>query len=135
MKKEGIQLKEEAYQAAEKGDLHKAVELYEKASLLCSEDADIFYYLGVAYGELALRDISREELWEDKTDEEDYFENAVKNLLKAAEMAPKNYHAWNNLGLLYKALDWDDKAAEAFERSLKIEPGQEDIMEILNDLK
>ena len=83
----------------------------------------------------ALADGAREELWEDKTDEEDFFENAIKNYLKATELNPDNAHAWNNLGILYKALDWDDKAAEAFERSLKIDPGQKDIMELLNELK
>lgn len=135
MSKDGMKLKNEAYDAAQMGDLKKAVELYEKASVLLPDDAEIYYNLGVAYGELALEDVAREELWEDKTDEEDFFENAIKNYLKATELKPDNAHAWNNLGILYKALDWDDKAAEAFERSLKIDSGQKDIMELLNELK
>ncbi|HOO60455.1 MAG TPA: tetratricopeptide repeat protein [Candidatus Mcinerneyibacteriales bacterium] len=135
MNQDAKRIKDEAYEAAQRGDLKKAVELFEKASVMLPDDAELYYNLGVAYGELALEDVAREELWEDKTDEEDFFENAIKNYLKSTELNPDNTHAWNNLGILYKALDWDDKAAEAFERSLKIDPGQKDIMELLNELR
>jgi Flp pilus assembly protein TadD len=135
MNQDAKRIKDEAYEAAQRGDLKKAVELFEEASVMLPDDAELYYNLGVAYGELALEDVAREELWEDKTDEEDFFENAIKNYLKSTELNPDNTHAWNNLGILYKALDWDDKAAEAFERSLKIDPGQKDIMELLNELR
>ncbi len=128
-------LSELAYFYADKGDLKKAIEMFEKIVKLDAEDSEAFYNLGVAYGKLAMEDIAKDELWEDKTDEEALFELAVKNYMNALELDPGNKHAHNNLGLLYETMEWTDKAVEEFEASLKIDPSQTDIEKLLKKLK
>ncbi len=128
-------LSELAYFYADRGELGKAIGTYEKLVEIDPDNAEAFYNLGVAYGRLALEDIAVEILWEDKTDEEDYLENAVKNYLRSLEIDPANIHARNNLGLLYKAMDWPDKAAEEFELSLKTEPDQPEIRKLLDEVR
>ena len=123
-----------AYAYAEKGDYKKAAKYYKKAVEKDEKNGEAYYNLGVLYGRIALKDISVDELWEDKSDEEVAFNSAVNYYLKAIEIDKKNYHAYNNLGILYKAFDWHDKAKECFEKSLEINPEQENIKELLKDL-
>ncbi|KQC15197.1 MAG: hypothetical protein APR63_12510 [Desulfuromonas sp. SDB] len=84
-------LNQENYELAEK--------TWKKAGNLGSSEA--MYNLGVLYGMVYLQDIAEDELWEDHSDEEMWFEKAEIAYQDALDIDPKNIHAMKNLATLY----------------------------------
>jgi len=116
-------------------DYTSAIKFLNKILKIDPENEEAFLNLGIIYGKLALEDITLDEYWEDHTDEENLFENAIKNYLNCIEINPKNKTAYNNLAVIYDALDWNDKAKEMIEKSLEIDPNQKELKEMLDELE
>ncbi|TYB30336.1 MAG: tetratricopeptide repeat protein [Candidatus Mcinerneyibacterium aminivorans] len=119
----------------DKEDFKNSIRFYQRITELDEENEKAYFNLGAIYGKLALEDIQVDEYWEDHTDEEDFFENAIKNYMNCVEINPENKYAYNNLAIIYDALDWQDKAKEMIEKSLEIDPGQDDLRDMLNELE
>ncbi|HRU39332.1 MAG TPA: tetratricopeptide repeat protein, partial [Candidatus Goldiibacteriota bacterium] len=62
-------------------------------------------------------------------------EKAVPYYEKAIKANPKNYPALNNLGLCYYRLYKKDKALEAFKKSLALDPNQDRIKKMVEELE
>ncbi|MCZ6452092.1 MAG: tetratricopeptide repeat protein, partial [Deltaproteobacteria bacterium] len=60
---------------------------------------------------------------------------AEKELLRAVELNPKNYLAFENLGILYRLTGKTKKAIQALRRSLEIFPHQEGVEKALAKLE
>jgi spermidine synthase/tetratricopeptide (TPR) repeat protein len=60
---------------------------------------------------------------------------AEKELLRAVELDPKNYLAFENLGILYRLTGKTEKAIQALRRSLEIYPNQEGVEKALAKLE
>jgi len=109
---------------AEKNNLEKAEEFLKKAQEIDPLNANVHLNLGRLYGIIFYRDISVEELWEDKTDEELIGELAIDAFNKALDIDPDNLDAWNFLASLYMQREMPSKAIEALRESLRIDPEQ-----------
>lgn len=114
------------------GDSAAAAGAWEKALELDPEFAEAHYNLGVLYGRIFFEDIAVDELWEDHTDEEILFENAVSHLKDALSIDPELTPALNNLGHLYAVKGLVKEAKEYYQASLAIAGDQTDIQ---NDLE
>lgn len=119
----------------DEGNYKEAIEYFKRITEIEEENEEAYFNLGVIYGKLALEDIQVDEYWENHTDEEDFFENSIKNYLNCIEINPKNKYAYNNLAVLYDALDWTDKAKEMIEKSLEIDSDQDDLRDMLDELE
>ncbi len=71
-------------------------------------DADAWYNLGVAYGDLNQPD------------------KAIEAFREALRINPKHVNAWKNLGVAYGKLKQTDKAIEAYREALRINPEDAD---------
>ncbi len=63
------------------------------------------------------------------------FESAVTLLVEALERAGEDPVIWEHLGRAYEELGRSGEALEAYERSLSIEPGREDLLERIRALE
>ncbi|MCK4349796.1 MAG: tetratricopeptide repeat protein, partial [Candidatus Krumholzibacteria bacterium] len=57
------------------------------------------------------------------------FEGAVKILIEALDRVGDDPVIWEHLGRTYEELGRNGEALEAYEKSLSIEPGREDLLE------
>ena len=118
----------------EEDELRKASELLEQAIAIDPESAAAHYDLGVCYLKVVIEDVSFSQMWEDRADEEEFFELATVAFQRALEIDPDLYEAHNNLGTLYALRGWNDQAKEHWEESLQINPDQPDVREELGSL-
>ena len=116
------------------GENAAAVEAWTKALELDPGLAEAHYNLGVLYGRSFIEDIAVDELWEDLTDEEILFENAVKHLRDALAIDSQLIPALNNLGHLYAIRGRFEEAKTCYEDSLRIDADQPDVREDLSTL-
>ena len=119
----------------EQGNFTQAVPLLRKAVELDPENPNTHYNLAVAYGIILIDDLEIDEIWEDHTDEEELFELAINGYLRVIELDPEFIEAYNNLGTLYAIRGWHKEAKEIWEKSLELDPNQDDIKMELEDLK
>ena len=119
---------------AEDGQLVKAAEQLEKAIELDPAMAKAHYNLGVIFGRVLLDDLAVDELWEDHTDEEAYFEKASACYKEAIKLDPNMTAALNNLARLCDAMGLHHEAKKHFESSLKIDGDQPDVKSDLASL-
>ena len=120
------------------GEAHQfdeAVREFERVVELDPDSAEGHYNLGVVYGKCLLEDLAVDELWEDHSDEEILFENAVDHFKTAITIDPEFVAALNNLGHLHAVRGYLGEAREYYRRSLEIDPNQEEIHEDLSDLE
>jgi Flp pilus assembly protein TadD len=118
----------------EQNQLRRAVELLNRAIILGPENATAQYDLGVCYLEVLKGDMEISEIWEDKADDEEFFELATVAFQRAIEIDPDFVEAYNNLGTLYALRGWNDQAREQWEQSLALDPDQPRIRENLVSL-
>lgn len=119
------------------GEVHRfneAVREFKRLVELNPESADGHYNLGVIYGKCLLEDLAVDELWEDHSDEEILFENAVHHFEIAFNLDSTCVAALNNLGHLHAVRGCLGEAREYFRRSLEIDPNQAGIRDDLADL-
>ncbi len=109
---------------AESGQPGAAAEQFEDAIKLDGMLAEAHYNLGVLYGRCLLHDLALDEHWEDVSDEEILFENALLFYTKALKLDPKMTRALNNLARLHAVTGRTDEARAYFEESLAVNPRQ-----------
>ena len=90
--------------------------------------------LGRLYGMTFFKDVSIDELWEDRTDEELLGELAIDAFNKTLDIDPNNLEAWNLLAILYEQREMPQKLIEALKESLRIDPDQTSQQEELEEL-
>ena len=113
----------------EENALRKAVDLFEQVIGIDPENATAHFNMGVCYLKVLKSDLEVSEMWEDKADDEEFFELSIIAFQRAIEIDPEFVEAYNNLGTLYALRGWTDQAREQWERSLQINPNQEEIRE------
>ena len=86
------------------GDLSGALECYDKATQLCSNDSDVLSNFAIALTECG------------------QFNRSVQLLERATELQPRNPVLLYNLGVAAMAGDLHDRAITAFERTIEIDP-------------
>jgi Flp pilus assembly protein TadD len=118
----------------EENQIRQAVELLEQAIDIDPENATAQYNLGVCYLKILESDLEVSEMWEDKADDEEFFELAIVAFQRAIELDAEFVEAYNNLGMLYALRGWSDQAREQWEASLRIDPDQPNIQENLASL-
>jgi len=118
----------------EENEIRKAVDLLEQALGIDPENATAHYDLGVCYLKVLKSDLEVSDIWEDKADDEEFFELAIVAFQRALEIDPEFVEAHNNLGTLYALRGWNDQAREQWERSLQINPDQPEIRQDLASL-
>ncbi len=95
---------------------------------------EIHYNLGLLYGRCLIEDLSTNEYWEDHTNEEILFESAVTHYLKAVDIAPEMFEAYNNLARLCAVMGHVNEARDYYNLSLSINSEQGDVIEDLATL-
>jgi tetratricopeptide (TPR) repeat protein len=113
----------------EEDEIRKAVDLLEQSIGIDPENATAHYNMGVCYLKVLKSDLEVSEIWEDKADDEEFFELAIVSFQRAIEIDPDFFEAYNNLGTLYALRGWMDRAKEQWQRSLEINPDQPEIRE------
>jgi tetratricopeptide (TPR) repeat protein len=127
-------LLEKAIEKAEEQNLSRAEELLKKGQEIDPLNAEIHMNLGRLYGMTFFKDVSIDELWEDRTDEELLGELAIDAFNKTLDIDPDNLEAWNLLAILYEQREMPQKAIEALRESLRIDPDQTSQQEELEEL-
>lgn len=123
-----------ASQYGEQNEIRKAVDLLEQTVGIDPENATAHYNMGVCYLKVLKSDLEVSEIWEDKADDEEFFELAIVSFQRAIELDPDLYEAYNNLGRLYALRGWTDQAKEQWERSLEINPNQPEVRQDVDSL-
>jgi len=114
--------------------LREAIDLLNQAIDIDPENATAQYNLGVCYLEVLKSDLEVSEIWEDRADDEEFFELAIVAFQRTIEIDPGFVEAYNNLGTLYALRGWGDQAREQWEASLSIDPEQAKTRENLASL-
>ncbi|MBN1150608.1 tetratricopeptide repeat protein [candidate division WOR-3 bacterium] len=96
----------------------EAEELFKKAAESGSSEAN--YNLGVLYGMVYLKDLTYEEMWEENSDLEIWFERAELAYQTAIELDKKNIHAMRNLATLYAERNQKEDALTLLRKVLEI---------------
>ncbi len=126
---------EEGLSLAESGDLDEAIDVLSDAVERFPESPLSHYNLGVAQFMKLKEDLEHTEMWEDFSDEEGHYEEAVSAFEHALEIDPKFVGALNNLATLYALRNRAEDAISLWERSLEFEPDQPDVRADLDDFR
>ncbi|HDS09131.1 MAG TPA: tetratricopeptide repeat protein [Firmicutes bacterium] len=116
------------------GKFKKSMESMKKSLHLNPESPEVHYNLGVLYSKVFFKDISKEELWEDLTDDEFAFEMATKEFQEAISLDPEFVEAYSDLGMLFKIRHIDEEAIRMFKKSLELDPDQDEIRDELAEI-
>lgn len=127
---------------ARRGNMADASQLVQK---IAEASPDALVVVGPLLGE-ALEDFEQSGLWIDDTAEAHFayaslllragrYAESVAPLERTVALDPENHIAWNMIGSIHGQLGRADRAREAFERSLHINPDQERTREALKALE
>ncbi len=119
-------------------------EASERVATLAQAPPDVLAAVGQMLGE-ALEDFEQSGLWFEDTANAQFayasllfragkYEESVAPLERTVTLDPKNHVAWNMLGSISMQLGRTERAREAFETSLKLNPDQERTREALKAL-
>ncbi|MBN1620720.1 tetratricopeptide repeat protein [candidate division WOR-3 bacterium] len=108
---------------ASENRFREAEEIFKRAGDAGSSEGH--YNLGVLYGMIFLKDMTYEELWEEVTDEEIWFEKAEIAYQTAIELDPNNFHAMRNLATLYAERNQKEDALALLAKILEKSPDDE----------
>ena len=115
--------------------LEEALELFERALALRSDDPEALYGAGTVYGLRALERLRENpSLLEDRTPAESDLAKAILSYQRVAELDPGFFEALNNLATLYTIIGDRELAVDAFKRSLEASPDQPEVRERLEEL-
>ncbi len=121
---------------ASENRFREAEEIFKRAGEAGSTEG--YYNLGVLYGMVFLKDLTYEELWEEATDEEIWFEKAEIAYQTAIDLDSNNFHAMRNLATLYAQRNQKEDAlallAKILEKS-QSEEYKEEIREQIKDIE
>ena len=98
------------------GDVERAETEFEEACRLGRWDAPVHNYIGLVYGRFG------------------QYDRAIEMFRRATEAKPTSVRAWNNLGKASFLAGDREQARRAWNRSLKVLPGQTDVLESLSRL-
>lgn len=129
------ELLDQATALVEEGKFSEAEELLKQLEDSAPDNALVQYNLSVIYLIRLKKDLENYRMWEDYSDEEGLFEEAIAHCQTAIELDPNLVPAHNNLGTLYAIRGWNDKAIEQWEESLSLHPDQPDVREDLTALR
>jgi len=101
---EAMELNREGAKLIEQGKMEEALEAFQKAVELDSNDAVARLNLAYTY------------------DRQGRTEEAIVEYQRAIELSPSNLLAYNNLGVLYDKMGQYDEAIGEFQRALEIDP-------------
>ncbi|MBA7654423.1 hypothetical protein ES703_62302 [subsurface metagenome] len=89
----------------ENGQLKDAIDAFEEVIAVDDNDTAAHFNLGLACMRMVRKDVDREELYEDKTDEESWILRAISEFNKVLELEPENKEAKDNIKALNELLD------------------------------
>lgn len=124
-------LVDEGVTAGEKGDLDLARRKLEEAVRLSSDGVQGLFNLGVVYGLVAHREISKAEFYDNYVRDEVYVGKARRCYDHVLELEPQHLPSLKNLATLYAMRDERDVAAAYLRRLLEIAPrddGERDLV-------
>jgi len=125
-----------AAEAASRSGTHdESIAIMREAVQRWPEDADAHFNLAAAIFMKLKADWSHLELWEDLADEEELAEECFACLKAAISRDPNMAVAYKDLGTLLALRGRPDKAIEAWEQALKIEPDQPTLQADLDMLR
>ena len=114
---EAMELNREGAKLVEQGEMEKALEAFQKAVRLDSNDAVALLNLAYTY------------------DRQGRTEEAIAEYQRAIELSPNNLLAYNNLGVLYDKMGQYDEAIGEFQRALQIDPTDANTLKNLENAK
>ncbi len=114
---EAMELNREGAKLVEQGEMERALEAFEKAVRLDSNDAVALLNLAYTY------------------DRQGRTEEAIAEYQRAIELSPNNLLAYNNLGVLYDKMGQYDEAIGEFQRALAIDPTDANTLKNLENAK
>ncbi len=114
---EAAQHNREGAKLVEQGEMEKALEAFQKAVRLDSNDAVALLNLAYTY------------------DRQGRTEEAIAEYQRAIGLSPSNLLAYNNLGVLYDKMGQYDKAIGEFQRALEIDPTDANALKNLENAK
>jgi len=126
---------EEGESLAERGELAEAIEVFSAAAENYPESPLSHYNLGVAHFMKLKEDLEEQAVWENFTDEEGHYEEAVASFERALEVDPEHVPEINTLGMLFALRDRSRDAIKLWKRSLEIDPDQSDVRQDVEDLQ
>jgi len=89
----------------EKGQLQDAIDAFEQVIEGDDKDAAAHFNLGVACMRMVRTDVDKDELYEEKTDEEAWILRAISEFNKVLELEPNNEDAKRNIKTLNELLN------------------------------
>lgn len=129
---------EEGEALIEEGEYGQALEIFREASERFSDRPIALYHLGQT-ALMVLSDAIEEDgdhsSWQDDDELVGLYEEALNAFDVALSVDEEFYPALNGQGALYLVVDNRAAAVECWERSLEIEPDQEDISQVLEETK
>ncbi len=142
---------EEAYNLAKKGELDKAIALFNAALAENPGQPDIHSDRGVTYLHLKMQAEALSDFdlcveiqpeysyrYSSRAYARDFFgdtEGAIEDYEKAIVLDPEDAVAYNNLGLLQEKIGYNKKAKENFERADKLSKIENRLYEVMDELE
>ncbi len=121
--------------AGERGDLPGARRLLEEAAALDPDGVDANFNLGVVYGLIAHREVSKAEFYDDYTRDEVLVEKAKLCYDRVLEAVPQHLPSLKNLATLYAMRDERDLAAGYLRRLIEVAPQDDEDRELIAEAK
>lgn len=129
------QLVDEGVAAGERGDLPAARKALEEAVRLAPEAIEGLFNLGVVYGLIAHREISKAEFYDSYSRDEILVGKAKNCYDRVLELEPKHLPSLKNLATLYTIRQEPDVAKEYLKRLLEVAPQTDDDKAILEEAR
>ncbi len=120
------QLVDEGVAAGERGDLHTALQTLEDAVRTNPDGMEGLFNLGVVYGLVAHKNITKAEFYDDYTRDEVFVERAQICYDKVLEHDANHLPSLNNLATLYSMRDNREAAVPLLKRIVEITPETEE---------
>jgi len=124
-----------AEEFAEVDEFRRAVRLWRQNIDRFADEPLAYYHYGQACFRLLSDDLIHEEMWENNADAVGIYEEALSALEEAVSMDKDHAPSWNMIGALYALRGNNQLAIEAWEKSLAIDPTQDQVRRDLRDLK
>lgn len=118
---------EEGEEMIDAGEYDKAIAHYSRAIEVFPDNALVHYGLGFAAFSKLREDAAELELWEDDADMVELYEQAMAGFDEAIELNPEHTPSLNLMGALYRLRENYDMAINTWERSLDIDPDQDEV--------
>ncbi len=126
---------DETEELVETGQARRAIRIWKKSMDRFADEPRAFYQLGWACYRYLEDELGGRETLAGDPELLPFYEEGIYSLEEAVSMEPDNQQAWNLAARLYLMRDKKKAAIEALEKSLEIDDSQDDIQEMLDDLR